>query len=80
MAFSVAAKEKDSDGEEEKEKKKKEKKEGKDQKPSKKEEKKSAGEALKCSYCAEATDFKQNLNLHTNTSLSFLKMPLQDIH
>lgn len=69
VAFSVAAKEKDSDGEEEKEKKKKEKKESKDQKPSKKEEKKSTGEALKCSYCAEATDFKQNLNLHTPTLL-----------
>lgn len=67
MAFSAAAKEKDSDGEEEKEKK--EKKESKDQKPSKKEEKKSTGEALKCSFCAEATDFKQNLNLHTPTLL-----------
>lgn len=67
MAFSVAPKEKDSDGEEEKEKK--EKKESKDQKPSKKEEKKSTGEALKCSFCAEATDFKQNLNLHTPTLL-----------
>lgn len=67
MAFSVATKEKDSDGEEEKEKK--EKKESKDQKPSKKEEKKSTGEALKCSFCAEATDFKQNLNLHTPTLL-----------
>lgn len=68
MAFSVAPKEKDSDGEEEKEKQKK-KKESKDQKPSKKEEKKSTGEALKCSFCAEATDFKQNLNLHTPTLL-----------